>query len=88
MGKRMKARRVTLKTELLILPDGRILVQNLTQPMAELLRQLNPHDQQIAPRAGGKAVSRPVRGVPPHPAPLPRGEGERGGKKSGATGRI
>jgi len=40
-----------LTTELLILPDGRILVHNLTQPFAELLKQLNPVDEQIAPRA-------------------------------------
>lgn len=38
-------------SELLILPDGRILVQNLTQPMAEVLRRLNPRDRAIAPRA-------------------------------------
>jgi hypothetical protein len=38
--------------ELLILPDGRVLVQNLTQPMAEILRELNPNDKAIAPRAG------------------------------------
>ena len=47
-----------LNTELLILPDGRILVQNLTQPMAGLLRQLNPRDEAIAPRAGGEAAAR------------------------------
>jgi hypothetical protein len=47
----MKKRTDELNTELLILPDGRILVQNLTQPMAEILRQLNPRDQVIAPRA-------------------------------------
>jgi hypothetical protein len=40
-----------LSSELLILPDGRIYVQNLTQPMAELLRELNPKDKTIAPRA-------------------------------------
>jgi len=39
-----------LTTELLILPDGRILVQNLTRPFAELLSELNPNDEQIAPR--------------------------------------
>lgn len=37
-------------TELLILPDGRILAHNLTQPMATLLRKLNPEDDQIASR--------------------------------------
>ena len=40
-----------LLSEMLILPDGRVLVQNLTQPMAEILRELNPHDPAIAPRA-------------------------------------
>jgi hypothetical protein len=47
----MKKSKHPLSTELLILPDGRVLVQNLTQPMAEILRKLNPHDRQIAPRA-------------------------------------
>jgi hypothetical protein len=39
-----------LTTELLILPDGRILVHNLTQPFAELLHELNPNTEQIASR--------------------------------------
>ena len=39
-----------LVTELLILPDGRILVHNLTQSFAELLRELNPGDEQISSR--------------------------------------
>lgn len=47
----MKKRKSELSTELLILPDGRILVQNLTQPLAEILRELNPGDKAIAPRA-------------------------------------
>ena len=37
-------------SEILILPDGRILVHNLTRPFAELLHQLNPGDQQFASR--------------------------------------
>ncbi len=37
-------------SDLLILPDGRILVHNLTQPFAELLHQLNPTDEQFASR--------------------------------------
>jgi hypothetical protein len=41
-----------LSTELLILPDGRVLVQNLTAPMARLLHKLNPKDKTIGPRAG------------------------------------
>jgi hypothetical protein len=40
----------TLVSEMLILPDGRILVHNLTQPFAELLHELNPDDGQISPR--------------------------------------
>lgn len=47
----MKKTKNVLSAELLILPDGRVLVQNLTQPMAEILRELNPNDQAIAPRA-------------------------------------
>jgi hypothetical protein len=43
--------RSELSTELLILPDGKILVHNLTQPFAELLRELNPDCEQIAARA-------------------------------------
>jgi hypothetical protein len=39
-----------LTTELLIMPDGRILVHNLTQPFAKLLKELNPTDEQIRPR--------------------------------------
>jgi hypothetical protein len=41
-----------LTSELLLLPDGRILVHNLTQPFAELLRELNPDDEQISSRVG------------------------------------
>ena len=40
-----------LTTELLILPNGEILVHNLTQPFAELLAVLNPDCEQIASRA-------------------------------------
>jgi len=38
-------------SEILILPDGRILVHNLTQPFAELLHQLNPTDEQFTARS-------------------------------------
>jgi hypothetical protein len=37
-------------SELLILPDGRILVHNLTQTFADLLHELNPGDEQITSR--------------------------------------
>ena len=39
-----------LTSELLILPDGKILVHNLTQPFAELLKELNPDCEQISSR--------------------------------------
>jgi hypothetical protein len=48
----------SLTTELLVLPDGRILVHNLTATFAELLRELNPDDPQIALRTG-----QPARGA-------------------------
>ena len=43
-----------LHSELLLLPDGRILVHNLTQPMALVLHELNPGDDSINPRAETK----------------------------------
>jgi hypothetical protein len=46
-----------LTTELLILPDGRVLVHNLTQPFAELLGDMNPDCEQITSR------------INPHPSP-------------------
>jgi hypothetical protein len=49
-----------LNTELLILPDGRILVQNLTRTFAELLKELNPDDEQILPRTARQMDARPV----------------------------
>jgi hypothetical protein len=44
-----------LMTELLILPDGRILVHSLTQPFAELLAGLNPDCVQISSRVSRNA---------------------------------
>jgi hypothetical protein len=38
-------------SELLILPDGRILVHNLTPAFADLLHHLNPDEEQITARA-------------------------------------
>jgi hypothetical protein len=38
-------------SDLLLLPDGRILVQDLTRSMARLLQSLNPKSEVIAPRA-------------------------------------
>jgi hypothetical protein len=40
-----------LLTEILILPDGRILVQNITPTMAKLLSKLNPEDELMRERA-------------------------------------
>jgi len=37
-------------TELLILPDGQILVHNLTPAFARLLKELNPDAEQISSR--------------------------------------
>lgn len=51
MKKKLKHAANDSTSELLILRDGRILVQNLTQPMAELLRRLNPEDPMMASRA-------------------------------------
>jgi hypothetical protein len=55
-----KARRANSETELLILPDGRVLVHNLTAMVAEALVDLNPQDRFINRRvfAGRKGHSR------------------------------
>lgn len=37
---------------ILILDDGRVLVRNLTPPLAALLRKLNPGDTELAFRVG------------------------------------
>jgi len=37
-------------TELLLLPDGQILVHNLTPAFAQLLSELNPNDQEMLSR--------------------------------------
>lgn len=52
MRKKSQKRKVSLFSDLLLLPDGRILVQNLTQQMAKVLHSLNPKDDAIAARAG------------------------------------
>ena len=54
MKKKLKHAANYSTSELLILRDGRILVQNLTQPMAELLRRLDPEDPMMALRAQGQ----------------------------------
>jgi len=49
-AKNLETNELVLTTELLILPDGQILVHNLTQPFAELLKELNPDCEQISSR--------------------------------------
>ena len=44
-------------SELLILPDGKILVHNLTAAFAAVLIGLNPADEQISPRAGSTVAN-------------------------------
>src|ERR1044071_2216772 len=52
-------------SELLLLPDGRILVHNLTPAFALLLAALNPSDRQLGPRAAsGAAMTGPDPGPP------------------------
>jgi len=41
----------SMTSELLILPDGRILAQNITPVMAGLLSELNPDDKLMRERA-------------------------------------
>ncbi len=58
-----------LTTELLILPDGRVLVHNLTPAFANLLHELNPDDGQIRPRAARKSCITHHASRPTSPAP-------------------
>ena len=50
MRKKIKKMSAALLSDVLLLPDGRILVQNLTKPRAKLLHSLNPNDDTIAAR--------------------------------------
>ncbi len=43
-------RKIACQTELLILPDGRVLAQNITPAMALVLGELNQTDLQFGPR--------------------------------------
>jgi hypothetical protein len=52
-----------LTSELLILPDGNILVHNLTRPMADILCELNPREYAIRARTQ-KAIPRASGPVP------------------------
>jgi hypothetical protein len=51
---------VPATTEMLILPDGKILVHNLTPEVAALLVELNPQDALMRERAqpAGQSLSR------------------------------
>ena len=46
--------------EILVLPDGRILVHNLTPAVAALLAELAPHDPDMRRRAASASPSRPA----------------------------
>ena len=56
-------------SELLILPDGQILVHNLTQTFADLLHELNPSTEQITSRITHPPLLR--SGAASHPFPKP-----------------
>lgn len=51
MNDAARMRRKSAETELLILPDGRVLVHNLTSMVAAALAQLEPNDKLITRRA-------------------------------------
>ena len=54
-------------SELLILPDGRILVHNLTPAFADLLHELNPEEPQITGRT--RQVAHPASRTKSHELP-------------------
>ena len=41
---------VALTSEILIMPDGRVLAHNLTPVFTAILSELNPDDSQFSPR--------------------------------------
>jgi hypothetical protein len=47
-------------TELLILPDGRVLVHNLTPAFAQILQSLNAEDELMRKRAAAEEPSKPI----------------------------
>lgn len=55
----------TATNELLLLPDGRVLVHNLTPELAGWLAELNPGDPQLASRA--LPVTQNVSPITQHP---------------------
>lgn len=54
-------------SEVLILPDGRVLGHQLTPEVTALLATLNPDDPQFRPRA---AKARAVQSASPTPSPV------------------
>ena len=57
-------------SELLLLPDGRILVHNLTPAMAALLHQLDPEDRRMFLRAAAPQSRRRKRPTEPPTHPV------------------
>jgi len=60
------------EAELLILPDGRVLVHNLTLMVAEALVDLNPDDEFIHRRVAAKRSGHSAAETEQHPGNLPR----------------
>jgi hypothetical protein len=61
-----KLPRIATEAELLILPDGRVLVHNLTSMMAEALLALNPEDQFIHRRIFARRKGHSTAATKPH----------------------
>jgi hypothetical protein len=53
----------TATSEMLLRPDGRLLVHNLTPDLAAWLRELNPDDAEIGPRT--MPTTEPATRTPP-----------------------
>jgi len=59
------------QTQLLLLPDGRVLAHNLTPAMAEVLQQLDPENLLIQQRCQPVSVKQPSQSAPPPKARRP-----------------
>jgi hypothetical protein len=46
-SKSSAGRELELTSEVLILPDGQVLAHNLTAAFADLLSELNPHEESV-----------------------------------------
>ncbi|MBI3848886.1 MAG: hypothetical protein HY298_01145 [Verrucomicrobia bacterium] len=57
---------VELTTELLIMPDGKVLAHNLTPAMAAVLSELNPTDEAIKQRIITHVGSETKKLLPEH----------------------